>query len=282
VIPCTTTERHATVLDSTTYVDTCTTVEGTIHVDGIALLTEEDRDIALRVMWMGSACDDAPLITLRQATLRYALDLELPAEACGPEDIPHEVRLIMNADLFATAIDATIHRAQSPTPVPTLPPPTASETFSYEVGSFEISARAGKATYRTGEPIDISGQIVWNGEPGTTLEVFGGYSDSVNSLVQVGWEQLGTEHLQIGPVIRNRCRSTVLESGVPLSAPIGKETGNFGDRDHDEFWADFFADPVFTLPPGRYRVMARVSFSVGACRGDMVGAYVPIFINVVD
>lgn len=282
VIPCTTDGHHATLLDQTGYIDACRTTQGTVPVESIVLLNHDDIGVfALRVLWAGSACDDTPVFRLYQTGMRFALEGELQAEPCGAEDIPYEVQLVLNTDLLAQSIDASMRRVSGPAPTRSPAPPVASEEFDTSVGTFEITARAGKSTYETGEPIDITGEILWKGSAGSTLEIFGGNTQAAPGIVHFGWEQLGGD-LRIGPIFRRSCQSTVLEAGAPITGAIAKELGNFGDREHDEFWGEFFSDPEFTLPPGRYRVMARALFSVGECGGDQIGLHVPIVINVTD
>jgi hypothetical protein len=279
VIPCTTDDHHAWVLDQSGYVDACLTVEGTTPVDSITLLDSGGAHPALRILWTGSACDDIPLFRLYQSGMRFTIEGELYGEPCGPESTAFEVQLRLNTDLPASAIDASMRRLGGPLPIPSQSVPTASAEFEKGGGSFTIGARAGKATYRAGELIDIAGEIVWNGTPGSTLEVFGGQTDAADGLVHFGWEQLDGD-MQVGPRFIRSCKATTFEAGVPFTEPIAKETGNFGDQQHDGFWQQFFATPQLTLPPGRYRMMARAEFSIGECGPRQTIAYVPIFINV--
>ncbi len=69
---------------------------------------------------------------------------------------------------------------------------------------------------------------------------------------------------------------------MPVEDVFGKETGNFGDRDHDAFWAEYFTAPELTLPPGRYRIEVRRSFRVDDCEGDDIGLWVYSAINVIE
>lgn len=283
VIPCTTNDHHATVVDQTGSIDACRTVEGTVPVESITLLDHFDRDIALRILWMGSSCDDTPVFRLYQSVTRVTLEGELYGEPCGPEDVPYEVQLILNADLMAHVIDASMRRVAGPAPILSNEPPVAIGQSETEAGLFELTLSAGRATYATDEAIEINAELVWLGPPGSTVEIFAARSSDVIDAIHFGWEQLDGE-LRIGSGIRNNCDRYVIESGQPLTAAFAKEGGNFGDRDHDEFWREYFATPELRLPPGRYRIGARVEFALSEdeCRTNKNLALAFITINVME
>jgi hypothetical protein len=280
VIPCRPDEHQGTVIDETGYIDACRTVTASGMVAAVTVADfYADGEAGVRVLWTGSACD-TPIFYLSPAALRYTLKVDIYGEQCGGSDIPHEVQFLLNTDLSAAVIDATLRRLSGPAPIPSAPPPAASADFDTSVGTFTISAHANKAIYAAGEAIMISGEIVWHGGATETVEIIGDESDATDAVVHFGWEQLDGD-LLVAARFKQSCRSIKLEAGVPMTASFAKETGNFGDTQHDAFWHDYFATPELMLPPGRYRVMARAEFSVGECsRENRVVLYVPIFIVV--
>jgi hypothetical protein len=263
-VPCTTTtDDYAGVFDATGFIDACRTVDTTVLIDGIAVADSDGAGVALRVFWSGSRCDGTPSFVLRPNGLRFSLQGRLYGEPCGPTDVPYEIQLDLNTDLFAAFVDASLERIPSPAPTPPNQPQVSTDISDTDMGRLEITLKAGQGTYAAGEAIDIDAELAWEGPPGFRVEIFAARSSDVVHPIHFGWEQLDGD-MRVGPPIQNRCDPYVLRSGRPLAAAFTKESGTFGDREHDEFWGEYFASPELRLPPGRFRVGARVQFAFSA------------------
>jgi hypothetical protein len=159
----------------------------------------------------------------------------------------------------ALAVQRWTSRVQG-SPVPALVPAVAVEGTDADP-AFAVRIRAESAVYRSGEPIDIRAWLTYAG-PKAQETLMG----SGSGLVIFSWEQLDGRLRQDG-IWTADCGPYTIDLGQPLAAPFAKSGAVLGDGPEAEFWRQYFEDPVFRLPAGRYRIHALTNFFVGECGG---------------
>jgi hypothetical protein len=159
----------------------------------------------------------------------------------------------------ALAVQRWTNRVQgSPAPAPALVPAVAVEGTDADA-AFALRIRAESAVYRSGEPIHIRAWLTYLGPKQQE-----GLAGSGDGLVGFSWEeQLGRRHQ--GAVWHSSCVGYSIDRGKALAVPFAKSGGFSGEDPDADYWRQFFADPVFRLPVGRYRIHAETNFWIGDC-----------------
>jgi hypothetical protein len=171
------------------------------------------------------------------------------------------VALVTAVAVAAVVVDRWANRASAAaSPEPSAAAPAAVEGTDIDP-SFAVRIRAEPAVYRSGQPIHITAWLTYTG-PKAQEKLVG----SGSGFVLFSWEQLdGRLHQEA--VATADCVPYSIKRDEALAVPFAK-TGAFQGDDPDvRFWQRYFADPVFRLPAGRYRIHAVPSFTVGECGG---------------
>jgi hypothetical protein len=142
----------------------------------------------------------------------------------------------------------------SPAP-PDVPAPVARSRD----GDFELVVRAERGTYGVGEPIGVAATLRYLG-PLPSVTVWG----SGSGLVGFALEQVGGP-LVMAPAFTADCAAHELRRDAPLQVAFRKSGGFSNDDPDAAFWKAFFADPLFRLPAGAWRVRAESSFALAPC-----------------
>jgi hypothetical protein len=159
----------------------------------------------------------------------------------------------------ALAVQRWANRVQG-SPAPAVAPAVAVEGRDADP-AFAIRVRAEPAVYRSGEPIQVWAWLTYTGpKPQEKLAASG------SGLVQFSWEQLDGQRRQEGAATAD-CAPYSIDRTQVLAVPFAKSGGFTGEDPDAGFWRQYFADPIFRLPAGRYRIHALTNFSVRECGG---------------
>jgi hypothetical protein len=164
------------------------------------------------------------------------------------------------AVMFVVAVLAVQRWTSRAPESPTLPPvPAVAVEGNNADSQFEIRIRAESATYRSGDAIQINAWLTYLGPKGQ--EQLAGSGDG---LVGFSWEEQVGRRRQ-GAIWHSSCATYSIDRAQPLAVRFIK-TGSYSADDPDaDYWRQFFADPVFRLSVGRYRIHAETNFSIGDC-----------------
>jgi len=178
-------------------------------------------------------------------------------------NVNRRILLLASVTIVVLAVLAIGRWATSTAPSATLaqPPAAAVEANSAD-NLFRVRIRAEPATYRSGEPIHVQAWLAYLGPKDRETIVGSG-----SGLVGFSWEQLDGQRRQGGAATAD-CRPYSIERAIPIAVRFTK-SGGFTAEDPDApYWRQYFADPVFRLLPGHYRIHAQADFTVGACGGE--------------
>ena len=127
---------------------------------------------------------------------------------------------------------------------------------------FRLVISTPKATWAAGETIQVEAALSYvGGAAQATIAGSGG------GVIGFSVEEVnGTRRM--GPVSDDTCRPFTIGPGQPMTAPYAKSGGFTAEDPNAAFYRQFFADPLFRLPEGAWRVTVHASFSTGAdCGG---------------
>jgi hypothetical protein len=124
-------------------------------------------------------------------------------------------------------------------------------------GDFRLVIESPRATWRSGEPIELAASLTYNG-PQSELPLHGSGAGPIAFMVE---EVDGTRKMEA--TWRLDCAPHPIRRGVPLAKVYAKSGGYTPDDPNVDFYRSFFDDPVFRLPPGRWRVTAIALFDPG-------------------
>ncbi|HYN64214.1 MAG TPA: hypothetical protein VES36_06375 [Candidatus Limnocylindrales bacterium] len=141
-------------------------------------------------------------------------------------------------------------------------------------GDFVLRITAPHSSWATDEPIAVSATLTYDGaleEIELGASGSGPIAFSVVELegtraMKAGWDQDCAQHR----LMRNQ----------PLLKPYAKSGAWSGGDPNEAFYREFFADPEFRLPAGRWDVSAETLFSVGECSADNVEMRATIVLDV--
>jgi hypothetical protein len=153
------------------------------------------------------------------------------------------------------------------------------DTAQFGSDSFELYVESSKLEYDASEAIDVSATLQWVGGRARLKLGGSGQSGEATDLIGFGFEQLDGD-LGMTPAWMANCASYELGLDEPVVAPYGKSGGYWADGQHDDYFEQYFADPVLRLPRGIYRVFAVTSMSIGDCAGPVVNMSASIVIRV--
>lgn len=141
--------------------------------------------------------------------------------------------------------------------------------------SFELVLRVASARYGANQPIDASATLSYLG-PEAGIDLVG----SGSGLISFSARQLDGR-LDITGGQTADCAPYRLDRARPMEVPYAKSGGWSNDDPDAAFYKAFFADPVFRLPRGAWRISARAGFTVEECGGvsHALGAEVTIVVE---
>lgn len=124
---------------------------------------------------------------------------------------------------------------------------------------FAMSMRLGSEVVDAGDPIDLSAILMWEGAA-PTATLWGSGSGSVSfALTQIDGD------IALGGVMTADCGPHEYKRLVPVAFPYRKTGGFSNDDPNADFYRSFFADPVFRLPAGQWRVTAMANGYLQPC-----------------
>ena len=140
---------------------------------------------------------------------------------------------------------------------------------------FLLTISAPRQVWASGQPIAVSSEFSYLG-PGAT-EVWGPGPGP-----HVGFDVVElTGHRKMQAIWLLACQSWTM-TRLPITTPFRKG-GGYSDDDPDAaFYRQYFADPEFRLPAGRWQITATAPFSLGpdSCGGPAVDLRASITLTV--
>jgi hypothetical protein len=110
-----------------------------------------------------------------------------------------------------------------------------------------------RTTYHAGEVIEVDTTATYVGSAAKVTA-----SSEWESLVVFTLEQLDGPRDMLDPVSDLMCRQIDLVRGVPIDVRFQKSGGYLGTDPLAPFWKQYFADRQLHLPPGRWRIVAKL------------------------
>lgn len=139
---------------------------------------------------------------------------------------------------------------------------------------FVLSISTPKHDWAVEEEIEVTGSLSYLGAGETTIWGSGGGLLAFDLV-----ELTGDRHLEGGTTLE--CRSQGISAAASIVRPYGKSGGWDPADPKDAWYGEFFADPLFRLPAGRWRVTPWSRFSTGlTCSADEVWLRASVEITV--
>jgi hypothetical protein len=127
---------------------------------------------------------------------------------------------------------------------------------------FLLVLRVAADVVDAGAPIDIAATLTWEA-PAPRTTVWGSGSGPVTFNV----EQIDGD-IVLGGAMTADCAPHEFARLVPVAFPFRKSGGFSDDDPNADFYRAYFADPVFRLPAGRWRVTASAGGYLEPCEMD--------------
>ena len=128
-----------------------------------------------------------------------------------------------------------------------------------EDGEFRLTIATPRTRWRAGDPIAIATTLTYLG-PRQEIEIWG----SGGGVVVFSLDDPDGP-LDVGGGSDSDCAPWTLRAGVPLDVPFQKSGGYSADDPNVAFIKGYLGDPALSLPAGRWGIVARATFLVGAC-----------------
>jgi hypothetical protein len=160
-----------------------------------------------------------------------------------------------------------------PTPAPT----ALSSHAEMTLGQFRLIFDMPKTTWTSNESITGTARLEYTGQG--SIDVFGAAGSGGGPFGFDLTEIDGSRNL--GTFWEDVCRQVAIASATPLSAVLSKGGAWNGDDPNASFYADFFADPLYRLPPGDWDLAAVAEFSQDGCGPTQYTLTATIRIHVV-
>jgi hypothetical protein len=124
---------------------------------------------------------------------------------------------------------------------------------------FELRLQSARSSFRSTEPIEPVAFVTYSGPADTVVY-------HAASMVGFRIEEIGGTR-SMGGGMDTPCLQTPMAAGQTVSIPFEK-AGVVAENPAEGFDAAWYQDPVLRLPPGRWRVIAYLSASLGDCGGE--------------
>jgi hypothetical protein len=139
--------------------------------------------------------------------------------------------------------------ALAPSPAPTALSSHAETTL----GDFKLTFDVPKTTWTSSESISGTSRLEYLGSGPSAL------SGSIGGPLGFELNEVnGTRNL--GPVYDDACAFKAIDKGFAVTAALRKDGGYDADLPSASFYASFFADPLYRLPPGDWEISAWADF----------------------
>lgn len=114
-----------------------------------------------------------------------------------------------------------------------------------------------KSRYQKDEEITCKAVLTYVGEDQT----FDFFTGDPAVKIAIGGGKYFKGELDL--VQRDVIVSQKIEKGAPIEYPLKKYTGTHlkSDEDAVQFWKEFLAQEQFALPPGKYEIIAKISYT---------------------
>lgn len=131
--------------------------------------------------------------------------------------------------------------------------PSAPPTARAHVDNFILEISSPQETWTAGEPITVTATLTY-ARPGAITIIGAGSGPIAFGVREIG----GTR--EMGAFLTSDAVPHVI-GPEPYVVEYGKSGGWSPDDPNEAFYEDFFADPEFRLPPGRWEVTALARFA---------------------
>ncbi|CAN5631786.1 hypothetical protein BH23CHL7_BH23CHL7_15090 [soil metagenome] len=174
----------------------------------------------------------------------------------------------------AVAVLAVVAVLMFARPPSTSGPVGTPPSSTVQSGDFTLTISADKARYTSGEPIGVMARLAYDGD-GDKVTLSGS-----GMILAFSARQLDGE-LAMAGVRTADCAHHELRRDEPIERPFTKSGGWSRDDPNADFYDQWFRDPVFSLPAGRWEVMVTAEFVVGeGCAGEDVSMLASVVVTV--
>ncbi len=125
-------------------------------------------------------------------------------------------------------------------------------------GDFRLVISTPEATWSEGEAIDVGAFLTYRGGPAEVT-----LSGSGSGVVGFAVEEVNGDK-EMGAAWHDDCKTYKISQRDPITSPYRKSGGWAAEDPNAAFYQEFFAEPAFRLPHGRWKVTAVANFHVGA------------------
>ncbi len=146
------------------------------------------------------------------------------------------------------------------------------QSAAVEQDGFRLELRTDKQTYTTDEPITIAATLTYIG-PENSVAVYHGDPMVTFDLAELSGRR------EMGGVVHDVCRQTVLTKGKPIAIAYTKSAGWTGEDPNAAFYQGWMQDPLLHLPAGSWNVVVAGDFATGDC-GPVIPVQVTLEITV--
>jgi hypothetical protein len=137
----------------------------------------------------------------------------------------------------------------SPSPAPT----ALSSHAEAALGDFKLTFDLPKTTWSSNESITGTSRLEYLGTGPSAL------SGSISGPLGFELNEVNGSR-NLGPVYDDACSFKAIGMGFVLTAALRKDGGYDADLPSASFYASFFADPLYRLPPGDWEISAWADF----------------------
>lgn len=139
---------------------------------------------------------------------------------------------------------------------------------------FTLVITSPQANWPAEEAIEVQAELTYSG-PLQVATIFSAVGGVIGfSVVEVNGERT------MDAVRDAACATYTISQGDPITTPYRKSGEINPGEPNEAFYRDFFADPLFRLPAGSWRVTAWAVLSVGDCGGRKVELQASLLITV--
>jgi hypothetical protein len=127
---------------------------------------------------------------------------------------------------------------------------------------FELVLESAQEAWRAGDPIDVRATLTYLGEEDGI-----DYAASGGGAIAFSVREIGGTRL-MDAIRTDDCVPYTISAAEPLVVQYQKSGAIDPGEPNEAFYQSFFADPVFSLPVGRWEVTALMELYVPTCERD--------------
>jgi hypothetical protein len=151
--------------------------------------------------------------------------------------------------------------------------PSGSPQPLVRAGDFTLEISSPRGTWHAGEPIQVTATLAYDGPGSTTIWGAG------SGPIAFGVREIGGTR-EMGALLTADCEAHEI-GPEPFVADYGKSGGWGPDDPNSAFYEDFFDDPEFRLPAGRWEITAWARFATEECGSYTVDTRAGLVLTVV-